>query len=109
MPLASSYRPLGDFLLSVRQLGEARLSFAQIERLLGRSLPASAQHVSFWTARSTTGLGRALRRGGFRACLMVEPDGLVVRFTRTAPVNQRSRQAARTTPLGARLARSEVA
>lgn len=80
---ASAYARLGDRLAACPPgQDELVLRFAEIEQTLGRALPDSAQHVSFWTARSQTGIGRALRRSGFHAELIVDERGPAVRFTR---------------------------
>lgn len=83
----STYTRLGDALASLSpDHGETVLGFPEIERLLGRALPPSSLHVSFWTARAQTGIGRALRRAGFHADLIIDERGPAIRFTRRAPV-----------------------
>ncbi len=103
MPHTSAYRLLGDY-LAAQPAGEnpLLLGFPAIEQILGRPLPASAQHVSFWTARATTGLGRALRDAGFHAELWVTDGGLRVAFMRRpsrAPARARTNERGQGVPV----------
>lgn len=85
MARASSYGALGTFLRAVpAEVVHLTLTFGEIVRLIGRPLPVSAHDVGFWTARTGTGIGRALRGAGFRAELIVTEESLAVRFVRVA-------------------------
>jgi hypothetical protein len=104
MPRTSTYTPLTAYLTAIpTATRQTVLTLDALERLLGRPLPASAVHVSFWTARANTGVGRALRGAGFRATLLVTHSGLAVAFTRVdgaghPPVRARTSGRGRGTP-----------
>lgn len=52
-PSASSYAPIGTHLTEVKG-PEATLSFDQIEKIIGRDLPASAHRHRAWWANTDT-------------------------------------------------------
>ena len=82
----NTYTALGTYLAALPgTTSRTLLTLAEIEDLLGRALPPSAHHVSFWTARANTGVGRALRSAGFHADLIVTDSSLAVMFSRRTP------------------------
>jgi hypothetical protein len=62
------YQPLTDF-LNKQPLGEVRMSFEQIERVVGDKLPASARHYRAWWSNNPNNsvMTRAWLDAGFRS------------------------------------------
>lgn len=61
------YRALWEFLIG-RPEAEVTLSFADIERILGFSLPASSRrHVQHWHGYDGSAVARAIADAGWRA------------------------------------------
>jgi hypothetical protein len=58
------YQPLTDYLRS-RSEDELQLSFAELERILGRALPHSAYTASWWFAPTRSVQGRAWLAAGW--------------------------------------------
>lgn len=82
----SKYGPLGDFL---RQQGgdEVRMTFAQIERVTGAKLPASARYRAWWSNNAFNSvMTKVWLDAGFRS-EQVDLEGrkLVFRRVRQAP------------------------
>jgi hypothetical protein len=50
----TKYAPIGDYLVASRE-GAVRLSFPEIERILGFPLPASARKHNAWWANESSG------------------------------------------------------
>ena len=59
MPRKSKYDPLGEYLQKQPDSGLLELSFAEIEKILGKSLPASAHTTRAWWANSQTAQGHS--------------------------------------------------
>ena len=55
----SKYYPLYEYLKAQPDPGLLELSFAEIEQIVGKPLPATAQSVRAWWANSQTSQGRA--------------------------------------------------
>lgn len=83
----SKYLPLGNYLR--RQKTESvLLTFADIERIVGRILPKASAAPAWWhaDAESSKPQQRALVEAGFTA--EADPRTETVRFSRTRPVGQ---------------------
>jgi hypothetical protein len=83
--LMSKYQPLQTY-LERQQAGRVRLSFGEIERLLGFSLPRSAREYRPWWSNNTGGnvAIRAWRDAGWRTA-DVDMAGEQVTFVRERP------------------------
>src|SRR5690348_16711517 len=81
------YRPLRDFLCK-QQLNEIRMTFDQIERVIGEKLPPKAQHYRAWWSNSPTNnvMTQAWLDAGFRS-EQVDMQGRKVVFRKVAPQN----------------------
>jgi hypothetical protein len=63
----SKYAPLGDFLRQQRG-DEVRMTFAQIEKITGARLPASARYRAWWSNNATNSvMTRVWLDAGFRS------------------------------------------
>ena len=71
----SGYEPIIEWLAGQPD-GEVRATFAEIERVLGRSLPGSAQRYSGPWYSATNPLGATIARAGWRASVQLD-GGLV--------------------------------
>lgn len=91
----SKYHPLYQE-LRLRGEPELRLTFAQIERLLGQPLPISARRdPAFWSNRRRGGLQAAAWLGAGYHVAAVDPDAGWVRFERPVPTARHNRPPAR--------------
>jgi DNA-binding XRE family transcriptional regulator len=61
----SKYYPLYEYLSPLPQDEPTRLTFDQVEAIIGASLPASARASRAWWANSTTPQGRAWMEAGW--------------------------------------------
>jgi hypothetical protein len=64
--VAGKYSPLSRW-LAEQELEEIRLSFEEIEKILGASLPASVSHERHWRSYSGSAVTRAIQDAGWRA------------------------------------------
>jgi hypothetical protein len=66
--MMGKYQPLSDFLKNQAK-DEIRLSFAQIERIIGQKLPPKAQHHRAWWSNSASNnvMTKAWLDAGFRS------------------------------------------
>lgn len=81
----SKYEPLTAF-LSTARTEEVRMSFGDIERVIGTSLPPSKQYAAWWSNNSSNNvMTKAWLKAGFRT-ERVDPVGerLVFRRVRAA-------------------------
>jgi hypothetical protein len=78
----SIYDPLRDYLKGLT-LSEVILSFTDIEKIIGRALPGSAEHPQWWANQVAGGRPQreAWRAAGFDAFLI--SGSRKVRFRRT--------------------------
>ncbi|MFN3669587.1 MAG: toxin-antitoxin system, antitoxin component [Brevundimonas sp.] len=77
----SKYAPLARY-LSRRKDGELRLSFADVERLVGALLPKAAWSEAWWRADAATPQGRVFQAAGCE--VEVDVGAEQVRFRRCA-------------------------
>ena len=61
----SKYFPLYEYLDQQPDAGLLELSFAEIEEILGKRLPSSAQSARAWWANSATAQGRTWQEAGW--------------------------------------------
>jgi hypothetical protein len=76
------YEPLTEF-LKKQSTGEVKLSFAQLERIIGGKLPASAQHHRAWWSNNPNNsvMTKAWLDAGFRS-EQVDMEGRTLVFRR---------------------------
>jgi len=82
------YDPLAAYLAGLAA-DEVTLTFAEIERIVGAPLPASARLSSFWSTTTQPLVARPWTRAGWRvARAQLRSDSLTVTFVRqlTDPV-----------------------
>jgi hypothetical protein len=79
------YQPLSEF-LKKQTADVVRLSFAQIERIIGQKLPPKAQHYRAWWSNSPTNnvMTKAWLNAGFRS-EQVDMEGRKLVFRKRAP------------------------
>lgn len=76
------YQPLADF-LAAQPGGEVTLTFAQIEEVVGRPLPAGAQSPAWWSTARALQQSKAWLRVGWRVRrVATQGGGHVVTFVR---------------------------
>ena len=80
----SKYDPLRDYLQSQKH-SELKLTFKEIEGLLGSSLPASAERPQWWANQTTPGHPQreAWRAAGYDAFLVRGSDKVQFRKVRS--------------------------
>jgi hypothetical protein len=83
------YEPLTRF-LKIQQTREIRMSFEQIERVIGAKLPASARHHRAWWSNNPNNsvMTKAWLDAGFRS-EQVDMGGRKLVFRRAAPEQSR--------------------
>ncbi len=90
----AKYDPLRRYLRRRRGEGIVRLTFAEIERIIGGFLPHAGQQVDWWShapaERRGWVHGRAWLEAGFHATLQLSGD--VVEFHRVAALGLASEQ-----------------
>ena len=76
------YEPLTEY-LKKQSTGEVRMSFAQVERIIGGKLPASAQHHRAWWSNNPNNsvMTKAWLEAGFRS-EQVDMEGRKLVFRR---------------------------
>jgi hypothetical protein len=79
------YEPLTEF-LKKQSAREVRMSFAQVERVIGEKLPASAQHHRAWWSNNPNNsvMTKAWLEAGFRS-EQVDMEGRTLTFRRADP------------------------
>src|SRR5437762_2471901 len=79
----SKYEPLSQF-LRTQSADEIRMTFAQIERVIGEKLPPSAQHHRSWWSNNPNNsvMTKAWLEAGFRS-EQVDMEGRKLVFRRT--------------------------
>jgi hypothetical protein len=79
------YEPLTEF-LKKQSTSEVRMSFAQVERIIGGKLPASAQHHRAWWSNNPNNsvMTKAWLEAGFRS-EQVDMEGRTLTFRRAGP------------------------
>ncbi len=86
MPMKDKYEPLGAYLRrQATEHSDVSLTFAEIERIIGTTLPQGAQAAPFWQGMHDKPPPRA--RAWLRAGYVAQPDVQHgrIRFHRQAP------------------------
>lgn len=91
----SKYEPLGDYLLSQKH-DKVPMTFAQIERLTGESLPSSHQYRAWWSNNPTNNVMTKvwLDAGFISEKVDMSARKLVFRRVRAATSSSKSRRTA---------------
>jgi hypothetical protein len=83
--MPSHYQRLADYLMALPdETPRVTLTFAELHRILGQPLPASAWGRSWWTSRARAAAPRAWPATGWRVAVCVRGGREAVTLVRTA-------------------------